>query len=58
MSNSTSEAHRLKLREPPPRVSETSHGRRQALGWVADQLRWERTLHALRERNARRRVRR
>ena len=58
MSNSTSEAHQLNLHEPPPRVSEISYGRRQALGWVADQLRWERTLDALRARSARRRVRR
>ena len=57
MSNSTSEAHQLKLHKPPPRVSETSHARRQALSWVADQLRWERTLDALRERSTRRPVR-
>jgi hypothetical protein len=54
MSNATSEAHQVRLRTPTPRLSETSHAGHQALDWMADQLRWEHTLDALRARSARR----
>jgi hypothetical protein len=54
MRNSTVKAHPVKPRGPAPRVSDTGDARRQALDWLADQLRWERTLDAVRARSARR----
>jgi hypothetical protein len=53
MAHPTSKTHKLVLREPALRVSDTDDARRQALDWIADQLRWKRTLDALRARNAR-----
>jgi hypothetical protein len=50
---STVTAHPVKTRKPPPRMSEPGDARRQALDWIAKQLRWERTLGAVRARSAR-----
>ena len=54
MPNSTTKAHSVKARKPAPRMSETGDARREALDWIAGQLRWERTLDAARARSARR----
>ena len=34
--------------EANPRASDAGHGRRRALDWLADNLRWKRTLDVLR----------
>jgi hypothetical protein len=54
MPTSIVKAHTLKPSEPGRRVTENSDARRQALDWIADQLRWERTLDALRAGSTRR----
>jgi hypothetical protein len=57
MPKSTATAHPVKSRDAAPRVSENSDARRQALDWLAGELRWERTLDAVRAPSAGRRVR-
>lgn len=54
MEHSTVKTHSVKPRDPAPRRSDTGDARRQALDWLADQLRWERTLDAVRTRSPRR----
>jgi hypothetical protein len=54
MPNSTTKADPVKARRPAPRVGEIGGARREALDWIAGQLRWERTLEAVRARSVRR----
>ena len=57
MLKSTAKAHPVKSRELAPRVSETTDARREALDWLARELRWERTLDTVRAKSTGRRVR-
>ena len=57
MPKSTGTAHPVKSRDVAPRVTENSDARRQALDWLAGELRWERALGAVRAQSAGRRVR-
>ena len=54
MPNATVKTHPVKGRELTARVGENRDARREALDWIVDQLRWERTLDAVRARNGRR----
>jgi hypothetical protein len=54
MAHPTFKTRNLEISERAPRVSENSDARREALDWLAGQLRWTRTLDALRTRSARR----
>jgi hypothetical protein len=54
MPHPTSKTRELEHREFVVRMSETDDRRRQALSWLGDQLRWQRTLDRLRTRAAQR----
>lgn len=53
MPNLTSKTHERTRRVVAPQESGTGDARRQALDWIARELRWERTLDALRAQSRR-----